>query len=453
MAAAKHRRTAYEEGSLDQYLRDISAYPLITREDEVELAQRIRVHDQEALDKLVRSNLRFVVSVAKKYQNQGVALSDLINEGNLGLIRAAHKFDETKGIKFISYAVWWIRQAILQALAEQSRIVRVPLNRAGTLHRIGKRASSLLQELGREPTHEEIAEGMDITEEEVAKTMSISQTHLSLDAPLTPGEDNRLLDYLADTINPTPDELTFEKALTETVVEALAGLKERESKILRLYFGLDGEEPMTLEQIGSLMGITRERVRQIKEKALSRLRHVSRARALESYLGCRVPPTSSFDVTTGVDLQEVDNAVNQAQKEIAQRYDFKGTKVSLEFNRATSILVLIADDDFRMRALFDVLQEKLIKRGVSVKNLTIGEIKPAGGDTVRREITLKTALDGETAKKIAAAIKDAKLKKVQAAIQGEQVRVTSPSRDDLQGVIALLRGQDFGVELKFGNFR
>jgi hypothetical protein len=166
-----------------------------------------------------------------------------------------------------------------------------------------------------------------------------------------------------------------------------------------------------------------------------------------------VPPTSSFDVTTGVDLQEVDNAVNQAQKEIAQRYDFKGTKVSLEFNRATSILVLIADDDFRMRALFDVLQEKLIKRGVSVKNLTIGEIKPAGGDTVRREITLKTALDGETAKKIAAAIKDAKLKKVQAAIQGEQVRVTSPSRDDLQGVIALLRGQDFGVELKFGNFR
>jgi uncharacterized protein YajQ (UPF0234 family) len=166
-----------------------------------------------------------------------------------------------------------------------------------------------------------------------------------------------------------------------------------------------------------------------------------------------VPPTSSFDVTTGVDLQEVDNAVNQAQKEIAQRYDFKGTKVSLEFNRATSMLVLIADDDFRMRALFDVLQQKLIKRGVSVKNLTIGEIKPAGGDTVRREITLKTALDGETAKKIAAAIKDAKMKKVQAAIQGEQVRVTSPSRDDLQDVMTLLRGQDFGVELKFGNYR
>jgi len=189
-----HKKSSFEEGSLDQYLRDISIYPLITREDEVALAQRIRVGDQEALDKLVRSNLRFVVSVAKKYQNQGVSLSDLINEGNLGLIRAAHKFDETKGIKFISYAVWWIRQAILQALAEQSRIVRVPLNRAGTLHRIGKRASMLLQELGREATHAEIAEGMDITEEEVAKTMSISQTHLSLDAPLTPGEDNMLVD-------------------------------------------------------------------------------------------------------------------------------------------------------------------------------------------------------------------------------------------------------------------
>jgi cyclic-di-GMP-binding protein len=166
-----------------------------------------------------------------------------------------------------------------------------------------------------------------------------------------------------------------------------------------------------------------------------------------------VAAASSFDVTTGVDLQEVDNAVNQAQKEIAQRYDFKGTKVSLEFARATNTLVLVADDDFRMRALFDVLQQKLIKRGVSVKNLTIGDIKPAGGDTVRREITLKTALDGETAKKVAAAIKDAKMKKVQAAIQGEQVRVTSPSRDDLQEAMTLLRGQDFGVELKFGNYR
>ncbi|MFI5302202.1 MAG: RNA polymerase sigma factor RpoD/SigA [Polyangiales bacterium] len=285
MAGLPHKRHTYEEGSLDQYLRDISAFPLITREQEVELAGRIRDDDQEALDTLVRSNLRFVVSVAKKYQNQGVSLSDLINEGNLGLIRAAHKFDETKGIKFISYAVWWIRQAILQALAEQSRIVRVPLNRAGTLHRIGKRASALLQELGREATHAEIAYGTDLTEDEVAKTMAISQVHLSLDAPMTPGEDNRLLDYLPDTTNQTPDEEIFGKALTESIHLALSGLKEREAKILRLYFGLDGAEPMTLEQIGAALNITRERVRQIKEKALSRLRHVSRARALESYLG------------------------------------------------------------------------------------------------------------------------------------------------------------------------
>src|ERR1700704_5241911 len=249
------KKSSFEEGSVDQYPRDISIYPLITREDEVALARRIRVHDQEALDKLVRSNLRFVVSVAKKYQNQGVSLSDLINEGNLGLIRAAHKFDETKGIKFISYAVWWIRQAILQALAEQSRIVRVPLNRAGTLHRIGKRSSALLQELGREPTPAEIAEGMEITEEEVAKTMSISQNHFSLDAPLTPGEDNKLLDYLPDTQNPGPDSETFEHALTESIEEVLSSLKEREAKILRLYFGLEGQEPMTLEEIGSPLGI------------------------------------------------------------------------------------------------------------------------------------------------------------------------------------------------------
>jgi RNA polymerase primary sigma factor len=284
MALASVKRISSDDGSLDQYLREISQYPLIGREDEVDLAGRIRDGCQLSLDKLVRSNLRFVVSVAKKYQNQGVSLADLINEGNLGLIRAAHKFDETKGIKFISYAVWWIRQAILQALAEQSRIVRVPLNRAGTLHRIGKRSSTLLQELGREPTVEEIAEGMDITQEEVAKTLSISQSHLSLDAPLTPGEDNKLLDYIPDTQNPGPDDETFERALSESIDEVLETLKEREAKILRLYFGLEGKEPMTLEEIGGLMGITRERVRQIKEKALARLRHVSRARALESFL-------------------------------------------------------------------------------------------------------------------------------------------------------------------------
>lgn len=278
------KRASFDEGSLDQYLREISQYPLITREEEVTLAQRIKQQDPEALDKLVRSNLRFVVSVAKKYQNQGVSLSDLINEGNLGLIRAAHKFDETKGIKFISYAVWWVRQAILQALAEQSRIVRVPLNRAGALHRITRRSSALQQELGRDPTAAEVAEGMDIEVEEVEKTLSISQNHVSLDAPLAPGEENRLLDYLPDTQNPGPDAETFEHALTQSIEEVLGSLREREAKILRLYFGLDSPEPMTLEEIGARLGITRERVRQIKEKALSRLRHVSRSKALESYL-------------------------------------------------------------------------------------------------------------------------------------------------------------------------
>lgn len=278
------RRGPVRDGSLDQYLKEISQYPLIDRDEEAVLARRIRKDDDEALNKLVRSNLRFVVSVAKKYQNQGVPLPDLINEGNVGLIRAAHKFDETKGIKFISYAVWWIRQAILQALAEQSRIVRVPLNRAGALHRIGRRSSALLQELGREPTADEIAVGLDISQEEVERTLAISQSHLSLDAPLTPGEDNRLLDYLPDQYSPGPEDEAFERALKNTIEETLSTLKEREAKILRLYFGLDDQDPMTLEEIGSLLGITRERVRQVKEKALARLRHASRARFLETFL-------------------------------------------------------------------------------------------------------------------------------------------------------------------------
>jgi len=278
------KRGQFREGSLDQYLKEISQYPLIDRAEEVRLAIAIRRGEEEALNKLVRSNLRFVVSVAKKYQNQGVPLSDLINEGNLGLIRAGHKFDETKGIKFISYAVWWIRQAILQALAEQSRIVRVPLNRAGALHRIGRRSSALLQELGREPTVEEIAEELEISREEVERTLAISQSHLSLDAPVTPGEDNRLLDYLPDQYSPGPEDEAYERALRETVEDSLSTLKEREAKILRLYFGLDDQDPMTLEEIGALLGITRERVRQIKEKALLRLRHASRARFLETFM-------------------------------------------------------------------------------------------------------------------------------------------------------------------------
>jgi RNA polymerase primary sigma factor len=283
MTVARRTKITADEGSLDQYLREISIYPLINREREAELAVSIRAGERDALDTLVRSNLRFVVSVAKKYQNQGVSLSDLINEGNLGLIRAAQKFDESKEIKFISYAVWWIRQAILQALAEQSRIVRVPLNRAGALFRIGRRASAMVQELGREATHDEIAKDMSLTLDEVSLTMGIAQGHVSLDSPVTPGEESRLSDYLADTDHASPEEQMFEKAMTETVDVALHRLKDREARVLRMYFGLDDCEPLTLEEIGARLGITRERVRQIKEKALSRLRHVSNSRALESF--------------------------------------------------------------------------------------------------------------------------------------------------------------------------
>jgi RNA polymerase primary sigma factor len=272
-----------DEESLDHYLRDIGAFPLITREREAELARGIRAGDQDALETLVRSNLRFVVSVAKKYQKQGVSLSDLINEGNLGLIRAAHKFDETKGIKFISYAAWWIRQAILQALAEQSRIVRVPLGRAGAMYRVRKRANALRQELGREPTHAEIAEGTTLTATDVARLACIAQAVVSLDAPLAPGEGARLQDLLADEESMAPDEQMCERALSEAVAASLASLTAREGKILRLYFGLDGDGPTTLEVIGTRMGVTRERVRQIKEQALSRLRQAERARSLASF--------------------------------------------------------------------------------------------------------------------------------------------------------------------------
>ena len=283
MTVTSSRRVS-PDASLDRYLKEISVYPLIDRAEEVRLAQDIRGGDSAALDKLVRSNLRFVVSVAKRYQNQGVPLSDLINEGNLGLIRAAHKFDETKGIKFISYAVWWIRQAILQTLAEQSRIVRVPLNRAGALHRIGRRSSTLFQELGRPPTAREIASDLEVSEEEVARTLAIGQSHLSLDAPIAAGDDNRLLDYLPDQYAPGPEDEAYERALRQTIEDTMSTLKEREAKILRLYFGLDDQEPMTLEEIGALLGVTRERVRQIKEKALLRLRHASRARFLETFV-------------------------------------------------------------------------------------------------------------------------------------------------------------------------
>ena len=279
-----HGGTGAEEGSLDVYLREISRYPLITQAEEASLARRIRAGDDDALDKLIRSNLRFVVAVAKKYQNQGVSLADLINEGNLGLIRAAQKFDESRGIKFISYAVWWVRQSILQALAEQSRIVRVPLNRATELHRIGKRTALLQQELGRDPTASEIAEGMDLDVAEVERTMVISQAYLSLDAPVTRGESNQLLDYLTDVHDRGSDAEAIDHALAESIEACFRGLSEREAAILRLYFGLDDPEPLTLEQIGGRLGITRERVRQIKEKALERLRSRGEVEALEAFL-------------------------------------------------------------------------------------------------------------------------------------------------------------------------
>ncbi len=271
------------DGSLDQYFKEISRYPLIDQEEEARLAKGIRRGEEEALDKLVRSNLRFVVSVSKKYRNQGVPLSDLINEGNLGLIRAAQRFDETRGIRFVTYAVWWIRQAILQALAEQSRIVRVPLNRAGALHRLARHKAALVQELGRDPTAKEIAEGMDLTVEEVEQTLAIASTHLSLDAPMFHDDKSSLMESLPDLLSRGPEEETFERALTDTLEAALSTLEEREARILRLYFGLGGNAPRSLEDIGVEMGVTRERIRQIKEKALDRLRHASRARTLETF--------------------------------------------------------------------------------------------------------------------------------------------------------------------------
>lgn len=273
-----------EDRSLDVYLREIGETPLITAQDEIELAKRIRVGDQSALEKLTKANLRFVVSVAKQYQNQGLSLADLINEGNIGLIKAAKRFDETRGFKFISYAVWWIRQAILQALAEQSRIVRLPLNRVGTLHKIGKISSALEQEFGREPSHEEIAKELELSSVEVSDTLKISNTHLSLDAPFTQSEDNSLIDVLEDAEQPPPDEQLLTDALKMEIGKALRSLTPREAEVIKLYFGLHHEKALTLEEIGARFSLTRERVRQIKEKAIRRLRHASRSKALRAYL-------------------------------------------------------------------------------------------------------------------------------------------------------------------------
>ena len=273
------------ERSLDLYLREINNTPLLTREQEKELAQKIHKDDEDALHSLVKANLRFVVSIAKQYVNQGLSLADLINEGNLGLIKAAHRFDEKRGFKFISYAVWWIRQAMLQSLAEQSRIVRLPLNRAGTLYRIGKVARQLDQELGRKPEVEEIAKKLNLSNEEVRDTMQIANSHLSLDASFNNDqEENSLVDYLADENQEPTDEMTFSNALSDDMIRALSTLTERERAILMLYFGLGEAEPMTLEEIGKKMKLTRERIRQIKEKAILRLRHSSRSKYLTGYV-------------------------------------------------------------------------------------------------------------------------------------------------------------------------
>lgn len=271
--------------SLDKYLQEIGEVPLLTPEEEIELAMRIKQGDQEALERLTKANLRFVVSVAKQYQNQGLSLGDLINEGNLGLIKAAKRFDETRGFKFISYAVWWIRQSILQALAEQSRVVRLPLNRVGALNKIGKAYSALEQEFEREPSASEIAEQLDMTDFEVADTLKISGRHLSMDAPFSNSEDNRLLDVIQNDHQPPPDNELMGESLKVEIERALATLTKREAEVVRLYFGLGQEHPLTLEEIGERFNLTRERVRQIKEKAIRRLRHASRSRALRSFLG------------------------------------------------------------------------------------------------------------------------------------------------------------------------
>ncbi|MGE0636813.1 MAG: RNA polymerase sigma factor RpoD/SigA [Bacteroidia bacterium] len=277
--------TNRESQSLDKYLQEIGREELITAEEEVILAKKIRDGDQAALEKLTKSNLRFVVSVAKQYQNQGLSLPDLINEGNLGLIKAATRFDETRGFKFISYAVWWIRQSILQALAEQSRIVRLPLNQVGSLNKINKAFSKLEQEFERAPTAEELAKLLEIPEDKVADTMRVSGRHVSMDAPFQVGEDNNLLDVLVNPDAPKTDSFLMTESLQKEIERSLSTLTERESDVVRLFFGIGIPHGLTLEEIGAKFDLTRERVRQIKEKAIRRLRHTSRSKHLKAYLG------------------------------------------------------------------------------------------------------------------------------------------------------------------------
>lgn len=272
------------EPSLDVYLREINRTALLKREEEVELAKRIQKGDKSALDHLVRANLRFVVSIAKQYSKQGLSIEDLINEGNLGLIKAAGRFDHARGFKFISYAVWWIRQAMLQALAEQSRIVRLPLNRAGALYRISKAKRQMVQELGRNPDAEELAKRVGLPVKEVTETLKISNTHVSLNEGFDEDDENPLLHYLADENAQAPDEETFEHTLAADLGDALMTLDARERRILCLYFGIGGTPPLTLEQIGAQLNLTRERIRQIKEKALARIREADLGQDLAAYI-------------------------------------------------------------------------------------------------------------------------------------------------------------------------
>jgi RNA polymerase primary sigma factor len=276
--------TNRETQSLDKYLQEIGKVSLITSDEEVNLAQRIRQGDPIALEKLTKANLRFVVSVAKQYQNYGLSLGDLINEGNLGLIKAAKRFDETRGFKFISYAVWWIRQSIMQSLAEQSRIVRLPLNRVSGLNKILKTFSVLEQQYQREPTTEELAESLGVSTDEIIQNQKNSGRHVSVDAPFQEGEDNSLLDVLPDSAFDTPDAEMLTDSLKTEIKRALSKLTGREAEVIILYFGLDGEDPLTLEELGEKLGLTRERVRQIKEKATRRMRHGSGTKSLKTYL-------------------------------------------------------------------------------------------------------------------------------------------------------------------------
>lgn len=270
---------------MDKYLQEIGKVDLLTADEEVVLAKLIRAGDKLALEKLTKANLRFVVSVAKQYQNQGLSLSDLINEGNLGLIKSAQRFDETRGFKFISYAVWWIRQSILQALAEQSRIVRLPLNRVGSLNKISRTFSQLEQKYEREPTPEELAEVLEVSADEVRDTMKVSGRHISVDAPFVKGEENSLLDVLENSSEEKPDDELMHDSLRKEIRRSLATLTDREADVILLYFGLNGVHPMTLEEIGAQFHLTRERVRQIKEKGIKKLRQSSRSDTLKPYLG------------------------------------------------------------------------------------------------------------------------------------------------------------------------